>query len=38
MEIFYEECPNCGSMIFEEDFNEGYCSGCGWDIPMEEAA
>ena len=33
-----EECPSCGSMVFAEDFEEGYCSECGAEFEMESAA
>ena len=40
MEIHFEECPNCGEMIFDEDLSEGYCPGCGLDLTqvIEDAA
>lgn len=33
--IFSFECPNCGQMCFEEDYEAGYCSGCGSEFEFE---
>ena len=38
MDIYFEECPNCGEMLFEDDMYQGFCPGCGFSFETEEAA
>lgn len=33
-----EICPNCGEMLFDSDFENGYCPGCDMDLEYGEAA